>query len=113
MAIDLESLVARLDRVEAELALRRLVHDYCIGADHRDAKRWDAVWTDDAVWRLTPGWKPFEEEDIRVYRGRAEIRHAVCRTACCHLIRTAPPDRPVMYRAKAGDRTLPTRQIGG
>jgi ketosteroid isomerase-like protein len=77
MASDLESLAARLDRVEAELALRRLVHDYCIGADHRDAKRWDAVWTDDAVWRITPGWEPFEEEDIRVYRGRAEIRHAV------------------------------------
>lgn len=77
MAIDLESLAARLDRVEAKLALRRLVHDYCIGADHRAAERWDAVWTDDAVWRAAPGWERFEEEDIRVYRGRAEIHHAV------------------------------------
>ncbi|WP_034262146.1 nuclear transport factor 2 family protein [Actinospica robiniae] len=68
MTIDLESLAARLDRVETELALHRLVHDYCIAADHRDAQRWDAVWTHDAVWETSPD---------RVYRGTVEIRRAV------------------------------------
>jgi 3-phenylpropionate/cinnamic acid dioxygenase small subunit len=77
MTVDLEALAARLDRVEAELALRRLVHDYCIGADHRDAERWEAVWTHDAVWQTSPGWAPAEEAVTRVYRGRTEIRRAV------------------------------------
>jgi hypothetical protein len=49
-----EELAARLDRVEAELALHRLAHDYCVGADHRDRARWEAVWTADAVWDAGP-----------------------------------------------------------
>lgn len=46
----IDELVARLDRVESELALYRLAHDYCAGADHRDEGRWLSVWTTDAVW---------------------------------------------------------------
>jgi ketosteroid isomerase-like protein len=49
-----DDLVARLDRVEAELALHRLAADYCVGADHRDLARWRAVWTADAVWQTSP-----------------------------------------------------------
>jgi hypothetical protein len=49
-----EQLAARLDRVEAELALHRLAHDYCVGADHRDLARWARVWTADAVWETSP-----------------------------------------------------------
>ncbi|MEU2587333.1 nuclear transport factor 2 family protein [Streptomyces avermitilis] len=63
-------LVKRLERVETELALRRLVHDYCIGADHQDAERWSNVWTEDAVWETG-------SDPERIYRGRAEIREAV------------------------------------
>jgi 3-phenylpropionate/cinnamic acid dioxygenase small subunit len=64
------TLMERLERVETELALRRLVYDYCIGVDHRDADRWNEVWTEDAVWETGP-------EPERVYRGRAAIREAV------------------------------------
>jgi hypothetical protein len=42
-------LASWLDRVETELALQRLVAEYCIGADHDDLARFRAVWTDDAV----------------------------------------------------------------
>ncbi|MCL2553395.1 MAG: nuclear transport factor 2 family protein [Actinomycetia bacterium] len=64
----LEQLAARLDRVESELALHRLAHEYCAGADHRDRARWDAVWTDDAVW---------ETGGDQVFRGIDAIREAV------------------------------------
>src|SRR5215211_2437898 len=47
-------LAARLDRVEAELAVRRFVADYCVGADRRDLARWADVWTADAVWQTSP-----------------------------------------------------------
>jgi hypothetical protein len=63
-------LAERLDRVEAELALRRLVHDYCVGADHRDLDRWREVWTEDAVWETSP-------EPDRIYQGRAAICEVV------------------------------------
>lgn len=45
-------LASRLDRVESELAIRRLAHEYCHGADKKDIDRWRAVWADDAVWVL-------------------------------------------------------------
>jgi len=64
----IEELAIRLDRVEAELALHRLVNDYCIGADHRDLARWQRVWTADAVWQTSPE---------RAYRGIEEITAAV------------------------------------
>lgn len=43
-------LVTRLERVEAELALHRLAHHYCVAADHRDLELWRRLWTADAVW---------------------------------------------------------------
>jgi ketosteroid isomerase-like protein len=64
----IEELATRLDQVEAELALHRLVNDYCIGADHRDLARWQQVWTPDAVWQTSPD---------RAYRGIEEITAAV------------------------------------
>lgn len=47
-----EGLADRLDRVESELAIRRLAAEYCHGADKRDLARWSAVWAEDAVWAL-------------------------------------------------------------
>jgi hypothetical protein len=64
----IEDLAARLERVEAELALNRLAHDYCVGADHRDRARWEAVWTADGVWETSPD---------RIYTGVGAIRAAV------------------------------------
>ncbi|MFD8811109.1 nuclear transport factor 2 family protein [Streptomyces sp. NPDC059627] len=64
----LQDLAARLDRVEAELALHRLAHDYCVGADHRDPVRWKAIWTADAVW---------ETSSDQIFTGIEAIRAAV------------------------------------
>jgi ketosteroid isomerase-like protein len=64
----IEQLAARLDRVETQLALNRLAHDYCIGADHRDLARWSSIWTPDAVWETGPD---------RIFTGIAAIRAAV------------------------------------
>lgn len=47
---DQRDLIARIERLEAELALRTLAHRYCIAADHRDLDLWRTVWTADAVW---------------------------------------------------------------
>lgn len=60
----IDDLAARLDRVEAELALHRLVAEYCIGADHRDLERWAAVWTADAVWEPDPASRLVGREAI-------------------------------------------------
>lgn len=61
----IESLALRLEQVEAQLALHRLVHDYCIGADHRDLQRWESVWTSDAVWETSPDRRFVGIEAIR------------------------------------------------
>jgi ketosteroid isomerase-like protein len=64
----IEQLAARLDRVETQLALHRLAHNYCVGADHRDLARWASVWTPDAVWETGPD---------RIFTGIDAIRGAV------------------------------------
>ncbi|GIJ50611.1 hypothetical protein Val02_74970 [Virgisporangium aliadipatigenens] len=65
IVVTFESLALRLERVEAQLALQRLVHDYCIGADHRDLQRWTSVWTTDAVWETSPDRRFVGIESIR------------------------------------------------
>jgi hypothetical protein len=67
---EVDELLARVEWLESEAALRRLAHDYCIGADAQDGERWDAVWTDDAVWQV-------DVDDEHTFRGRAAIRAAV------------------------------------
>ena len=49
----MSDLLARLERVESELALHRLAHNYCVAADHRDLDLWRTVWTPDAVWETS------------------------------------------------------------
>ena len=66
--IDRSDLGERLERVESQLELHRLAHEYCIGADTRDAEVWSSVWTDDAVWAV---------DGDRAFTGRAEICAAV------------------------------------
>lgn len=61
-------LAQRVERLEAELALHRLAHDYCIGADHHDVESWLGAWTHDAVWQVS---------DDRAFTGRDEILAAV------------------------------------
>ncbi|CCH31099.1 nuclear transport factor 2 family protein [Actinosynnema sp. NPDC047251] len=65
-----DDLLARLDRLEAELALRRLANEYCVAADHRDLELWRAVWAPDAVWATGPAPE-------RIFTGVAAICAAV------------------------------------
>ncbi|MFC7642802.1 nuclear transport factor 2 family protein [Streptosporangium lutulentum] len=51
---DPQSLMDRLDRVESELAIQRLIHEYCHGADKQDLERFAAIWDDDAAWVTSP-----------------------------------------------------------
>lgn len=51
---DIPEVIARLERVETELALRRAAHQYCVAGDLRDLELWRGVWTPDAVWELSP-----------------------------------------------------------
>jgi hypothetical protein len=46
----IESLADRLDPLESEQAIRLLCSDYCTGFDRRDARRFLAIWWDDAIW---------------------------------------------------------------
>lgn len=66
----LDELAARLDRLETELALHRLAHRYCVGADRRDVECWESVWTADAVWETS-------QEEESIFRGIEAIRAAV------------------------------------
>ncbi|MEV8273151.1 nuclear transport factor 2 family protein [Microbacterium sp. NPDC077184] len=43
----------RVDRLESESSIRRLVAEYCHGADKRDIDRFLSVWTPDAVWQMS------------------------------------------------------------
>ncbi len=45
-------LLSRIERLEAESAIRRLVADYCHGFDKRDWDRFVGVWHDGAVWAI-------------------------------------------------------------
>ncbi|MEU4743422.1 nuclear transport factor 2 family protein [Actinosynnema sp. NPDC023658] len=47
---DVGDFIARLERIETELALHRLAQHYCVAADHRDLELWREVWTPDGVW---------------------------------------------------------------
>jgi ketosteroid isomerase-like protein len=74
--MDHEALATRLDRVESELAIRRLVHEYCHGADRRDLDRFAAIWDDAAVWAPNPG-HPFT--GINAIRAAATAQWAAFR----------------------------------
>lgn len=58
----------RIDRLESESAIRRLVAEYCHGADKRDLDRFLSVWTPDAVWQMS---------DEVSFHGPAEIARVV------------------------------------
>ena len=66
------TLEARLDRLEARLALADLVADYAIGADGHDLARWRAIWCDDAIWAVG-------EDADQTFRGVDRICSAVQR----------------------------------
>ena len=41
--------------IETEIAIRRLVDQYCDGVIRRDGSIWGATWSDDAHWNLGMG----------------------------------------------------------
>lgn len=46
-ALDLET---RIDRLESQFELHRLVSEYCHGVDKRDLDRFADIWHEDAVY---------------------------------------------------------------
>lgn len=70
MSGHLGRLLARLERLESLEELRRLAVAYCVAADTADADAWDALWTDDAVWQVSPD---------QAFTGRDEIAAAARR----------------------------------
>ncbi|WP_336922127.1 nuclear transport factor 2 family protein [Aquipuribacter sp. SD81] len=61
---------AALDLLLSESQITRLVHEYCHGVDKRDADRFMAVWSHDAVWQVGPE---------QVFRGHDAILDAAKR----------------------------------
>lgn len=59
-ALDLET---RVDRLESELEMRRLIYEYCHGVDKRDLERFLDIWHDDAVWEIGPPFGNFYGKD--------------------------------------------------
>jgi gamma-hexachlorocyclohexane dehydrochlorinase len=64
-----DDLVARVERLETELALSRLVSNYCHGMDRRDMGLFLSIWADDAVYRTNTQFGD--------YKGKAEIERGV------------------------------------
>ena len=46
----MSDVLARIARLESDLAIRRLASDYAHGSDKRQLDRFLSVWHDDAVW---------------------------------------------------------------
>lgn len=72
-------LAARLERVEAELAIRRLVAEYAHGGDKRDLRRFLAAFHPDAVWdvgtaRFT-GHAEMADAIERQWAGQPQMHH--------------------------------------
>lgn len=63
-----QTLAHRLLQLESESAIRRLVSEYCHGADKRDLERFAAVWSADAIWQVS---------DEQSFVGRDAILNAV------------------------------------
>lgn len=70
----MDDIVARLERVEAQLAIQRTAADYCIGADQQDLMRWRGVWTADAEWDAGAG---DDDDDEHRFIGIEAITAAV------------------------------------
>ncbi len=57
---ELASLLVRVTELEARIAIRDLVSDYCHGFDKRDFSRFLAIWWPDCVWDIGPPFGRFE-----------------------------------------------------
>ena len=78
---DVTTLEERVTRLEAQEEMRRLAHEYCHGLDKRDVDRFEAIWTQDAVWMLGDEVQPQGLEAITamardgVWAGLSETHH--------------------------------------
>jgi ketosteroid isomerase-like protein len=53
-------LESRIAELEARIAIRDLVSDYCHGFDKRDYSRFAAIWWPDCIWDIGPPFGSFE-----------------------------------------------------
>jgi uncharacterized protein (TIGR02246 family) len=61
----IDSIAARLDRIEATQAIRRVTHEFSHGFDRRELDRLLAVFHPDAVWLVAPGHEAAGHDGIR------------------------------------------------
>jgi len=64
-------LASRIERLEAESAIRRLVADYCHGFDKREWDRFVGVWHDHAVWAIVDAGVEFVGVPAIVAQGKS------------------------------------------
>ena len=124
MAVELEELAARLQRVEDELAIRRVILTYGPSADAGVTDRAGALWADDGEYDWDPATPPLEGRNTvgAMLAGRqhqsliARRRRALRRTSADRarrrsghhavvLVRAAPRRRPAP--STCGDWALP------
>ncbi|MDR7303960.1 nuclear transport factor 2 family protein [Haloactinomyces albus] len=58
-------IAVRIERIEAQEAIRRLVYEYSHGFDKREPDRFVAVWTENAFWSAGPGHEASGRTAIR------------------------------------------------
>lgn len=63
--------LARIERLEAESAIRRLMADYCHGFDKREWDRFASVWQDGAVWAIVDAGLEFVGVPAIVAQGKS------------------------------------------
>ncbi len=79
-------LTSRIERLEAESVIRRLVADYCHGFDKRDWDRFFGVWHDGAVWAILDA----EVSSSGCRRSWRRVRECGPNMNCCRAITTMP-----------------------
>jgi gamma-hexachlorocyclohexane dehydrochlorinase len=67
-----DDLIARIERLETERELARLVSNYCHGIDRRDIDLFLSIWSEDAVYQTNT---PFGD-----YTGKTDIERGVRET---------------------------------
>ena len=75
VAVSIDELQAKIDRLESRQAIEDLASTYCHGFDKRDEARFLSIWWEDCVWAIGP---PFGNQVVEF----TDPDHA---TACCDV----------------------------
>ncbi len=59
VAVSIDELQAKIDRIESRQAIEDLASTYCHGFDKRDEARFLSIWWEDCVWAIGPPFGDF------------------------------------------------------